>query len=69
MLHNNINSNVCAAQNETEFHSTVHDRRVAVGVLWVMRGIIEIEQLGYSVECGIILKWRSWGTVCSAGYY
>jgi len=44
---NNINSNVCAAQKETDFHTAVLDRRGVVGVLCVVQGIIEMEQLGY----------------------
>ena len=49
MLLNNINSNVCAAQKETEFHTAVLGRRGAVGVLCVVQDIIEMEQLGYCV--------------------
>jgi len=38
-------------------------------VLCVMQDIIEMEQLGYCVEWGMLLKCSSWGTVHSAGYY
>jgi len=43
----NINSNVCAAQKEAEFHTAVLDRRGAGGVLCVVQDIIEMEQLQY----------------------
>jgi len=47
VLLNNINSNVCAAKKETEFHTAVLDRRGAVGVLCIVQDIIEMEQLQY----------------------
>jgi len=43
VLHNNTNSNVCAVQKETEFHTAVLDRRGAVVVLCIVEGIIEME--------------------------
>ena len=38
---------MCAAQKEAEFHTAVLDRRGAVGVLWIVQDIIEMEQLQY----------------------
>ena len=69
MLHNNINSNVCAAQKETEFNTAVLDRMGAVAVLCILQDIIEMEQLGYCAYCRILLKWSSCSIVHSAGYY
>ena len=43
VLLNNTNSYVCAVQKETEFHTAVLDRRVAVAVLCVVEGIVEME--------------------------
>jgi len=66
---NNINSNVCAAHKETEFHSAVLGGRGAVGVLCVVQDIIEMEQLWYYAQYRILLKWSSFSAVHSAGYY
>jgi hypothetical protein len=43
VLHNNKNSKVCAAKKETEFHTTVFDRRGSGAVPCVLLGIIEME--------------------------
>ena len=54
VLHNNTNSNVCAVQKETEFHTAVLDRRGAVVVLCIVEGIIEMELNVYRVrQCGM----------------
>jgi len=52
VLLNNINSNVCAAQKETEFHMAVLNRRGAVGVLCVVQDIIEMDKLQYCACAG-----------------
>ena len=46
-----LNSTVCAAQKETEFHTAVLDRRGAFAVLCIVRDIIEMELKMFCV-CG-----------------
>jgi hypothetical protein len=43
VLLNSTNSNVCAVQKETEFHTAVLDRRRAVGLLSILEDITEME--------------------------
>jgi len=48
-------------------HNAGYYRNGKVGVRCIVLGIFEMEPLGYCVQCRILLKWGSWGTVCSAG--
>jgi hypothetical protein len=43
VLLKNTNSNVCAVQKETQFHTAVLDRRGAVAVPCILEGIIGME--------------------------
>jgi len=53
VLLNNMNSNVCAVQKETEFHTSELDRRGTVAVLCILEDIIQMELKKFRVgHCG-----------------